>query len=101
MANLNAYASPSSMSWTVSGELIVMVVIGGMGSVFGPIMGTLAFLGFEEVLKAFTENWMAIFGLAILGVAMAGKAGLVGLLEKMRPLTSESTEALPQEKAVR
>jgi branched-chain amino acid transport system permease protein len=41
-------------------------------------------LGVEEVLKAFTEHWMAIFGLAILGVALAGKTGLAGLLEGSR-----------------
>jgi len=49
-ANLNAYASPSAMSWVFSGDLIVIVVLGGMGSVFGPLLGALAFLGLEEVL---------------------------------------------------
>jgi branched-chain amino acid transport system permease protein len=82
LANLNAYASPSSMAWTVSGELIVMVVLGGLGSVFGPFLGALAFLGTEEVLKAATEHWMAVFGLAILAVAMLGKTGLAGWLQK-------------------
>lgn len=81
LANLNAYASPSSMSWMVSGELIVMVVLGGLGSVFGPFLGALAFLGTEEVLKAATEHWMAIFGLAILAVAMLGKTGIAGWLQ--------------------
>lgn len=83
LANLNAYASPSSMAWTVSGELIVMVVLGGLGSVFGPFLGALAFLGAEELLKAATEHWMAVFGLAILAVAMLGKTGLAGWLESL------------------
>ncbi len=83
LANLNAYASPSSMSWMISGELIVMVVLGGLGTVFGPVLGALAFLGVEEILKAVTEHWMAVFGLAILGVAMLGKAGLIGWLEQL------------------
>ncbi|WP_349654579.1 branched-chain amino acid ABC transporter permease [Ramlibacter sp. 2FC] len=83
LANLNAYASPSSMSWMVSGELIVMVVLGGMGTVFGPVLGTLAFLGIEEVLKAYTEHWMAVFGLVILAVAMLGKTGIIGWFEKL------------------
>ncbi|EKD97002.1 MAG: hypothetical protein ACD_23C01140G0001 [uncultured bacterium] len=83
LANLNAYASPSSMAWTVSGELIVMIVLGGLGSVFGPFLGAMAFLGVEELLKAATEHWMAVFGLAILGVAMLGKTGLTGWLEKL------------------
>ena len=81
LANLNAYASPSSMAWTVSGELIVMVVLGGLGSVFGPLLGALAFLGTEELLQAVTAHWMALFGLAILAVALLGKAGLIGGLQ--------------------
>ena len=93
LANLNAYASPSSMSWSVSGELIVMVVLGGMGSVMGPLLGALAFLGAEEALKAVTEHWMAVFGLAIVAVPMLGKAGLVGLLERLGRTTPSEQEA--------
>ncbi len=78
LANLNAYASPSSMSWVVSGDLIVMVVLGGMGSVAGPVAGTFLFMGVEEVLKHFTDNWMAVFGLLIVLMAMAGKTGVAG-----------------------
>lgn len=80
LANLNAYASPTSMSWMVSGELIVMVVLGGMGAVFGPVLGALAFLGLEEILKLVTTHWMAIFGLAIVFIGLVGKAGIVGFL---------------------
>jgi len=83
LANLSAYASPSSMSWVVSGDLIVMVVLGGMGTVLGPIAGAFLFLGVEEVLKAVTDNWMAIFGLLIVVIAMLGKAGVVGWLESL------------------
>lgn len=78
LANLNAYASPSSMSWIVSGDLIVMVVMGGMGTVVGPVVGALAFMGLEEVIKAYTEHWMAVFGIVILVMAMFGKRGIVG-----------------------
>jgi branched-chain amino acid transport system permease protein len=81
LANLSAYASPSSMSWVVSGDLIVMVVLGGMGTVLGPTTGAFLFLGVEEILKAFTDNWMAIFGLLIVAIAMLGKAGVVGWFE--------------------
>tara|TARA_A100000171_G_scaffold49402_1_gene58401 strand:- start:483 stop:1472 length:990 start_codon:yes stop_codon:yes gene_type:complete len=80
LANLNAYASPSSMSWMVSGELIVMIVLGGLGTVMGPALGAIAYLGVEEVFKSYTEHWMAFFGLAILAVALAGKAGILGVL---------------------
>lgn len=82
LANLNAFASPSTMSWMVSGDLIVMVVLGGIGSVFGPLLGVVVFLGLEEVLKGFTEHWMAVFGPMIVLVALMGKAGITGVLEK-------------------
>jgi branched-chain amino acid transport system permease protein len=91
-ANLNAYASPSTMAWTVSGELIVMVVLGGMGTVSGPLLGALVFLGVEEVFKAVTEHWMAPFGLAILMVALLGKTGLMGWLEHFTPRKSVPRE---------
>lgn len=84
LANLNAFASPSTMSWTVSGDLIVMVVLGGIGTVFGPLLGAVSFLGLEEILKGLTEHWMAVFGPAIVLIALLGKAGIVGLLEKIR-----------------
>jgi branched-chain amino acid transport system permease protein len=98
LANLNAFASPATLSWIVSGDLIVMVVLGGMGSVFGPLLGAVAFLGLEEILKMITEHWMAIFGPIIVLVALLGKAGIVGLLEGMerRPRAQDKTEAAAQ-----
>jgi branched-chain amino acid transport system permease protein len=84
LANLNAYVSPSSMAWTVSGELIVMVVLGGIGTVFGPFLGALVYLGLEEVIKGYTEHWMAIFGPLIVLVALLGRTGIVGLLRRAR-----------------
>jgi branched-chain amino acid transport system permease protein len=93
LANLNAYASPSSMSWVVSGDLIVMVVLGGMGTVAGPIVGTFLFMGVEEVLKHFTDNWMAVFGLLIVAMAMLGKAGVVGWLQHRLSRTRKISSA--------
>jgi branched-chain amino acid transport system permease protein len=78
LANLNAYASPSTMSWMTSGELIVMVVLGGMGTVLGPLVGAFVYLGLEEAMKAVTDHWMAVFGLAILAISLAGKSGIMG-----------------------
>lgn len=83
LANLNAFVSPSTLAWTVSGELIVMVVLGGIGTVFGPLLGALVFIGLEEVLKGFTEHWMAVFGPLIVLVALFGRRGIVGWLEAL------------------
>jgi branched-chain amino acid transport system permease protein len=82
LANLNAFASPSTLAWTVSGELIVIVVIGGLGTVFGPLLGALVFLGLEEILKAYTDHWMIVFGPLIVIVALLGKGGIAGLLQR-------------------
>lgn len=80
LANLNAFASPSNLSWVVSGDLIVMLVLGGIGSVAGPVLGAFTFLGLEEILKMFTEYWMAIFGPIIVLVGLLGTAGIHGFL---------------------
>lgn len=79
-ANLTQFASPSYMSWAMSGELIVMVVLGGMGSILGPLYGAAAMLITEEVLKGLTEHWMIIFGPAIVAVAVVSRRGIAGLL---------------------
>jgi branched-chain amino acid transport system permease protein len=85
LANLNAFASPSSMAWTVSGELIVMVVLGGIGTVCGPVVGALLFIGLEEALKGVTEHWMALFGPLIVLMSLLGRRGVVGLLQDRWP----------------
>ncbi len=87
LANLTAYASPSSMSWVISGDLIVMVVLGGLGTVLGPFMGAMLFLGLEEVLKPLTEHWLAVFGLAITAMTLLGTTGLHGGLARLRRRT--------------
>ena len=95
LANLNAFASPSSLAWTVSGELIVMVVLGGIGSVCGPILGALVFLGLEEVLKGLTEHWMALFGPLIVLMALVGRRGIVGLLDRWPVLPRKPLPVVP------
>src|SRR5690606_2719403 len=70
-ANLTQFAAPSYMSWAMSGELIVMVVLGGMGSIMGPLYGAAALLLTEEALKIITDHWMIILGPAIVAVAVA------------------------------
>lgn len=83
LANLNVFASPSTLAWTVSGELIVIVVLGGIGRVFGPVVGALAFFGLEELLKLYTEHWMIVFGPVIVLLALLGKQGLMGALQRL------------------
>lgn len=97
LANLNAFASPSSLAWTVSGELIVMVVLGGIGTVAGPVIGALVFLGLEEVLKGLTEHWMVIFGPLIVLMALVGRRGIVGLIDLWPKAPRSSTPVVVSE----
>ncbi len=94
-ANLTQFAAPSYMSWAMSGELIVMVVLGGMGSVLGPLYGAAAMLLTEEVLKSLTDHWMIIFGPAIVAVAVASRRGIAGLLAAHTPVQSGAASAIP------
>lgn len=80
LANLTMYVSPSYLAWTTSGELIVMVALGGIGTLFGPVAGALAFLLLEEGLKLITEHWMLVMGLLIVGVVLASRRGVYGSL---------------------
>ena len=79
-ANLTGFASPAYLAWTVSGELIVIVVLGGMGTVFGPLVGSLVLLISEEILKALTDHWMMILGLLIVLVVLTARRGVYGYL---------------------
>jgi branched-chain amino acid transport system permease protein len=79
-ANLTGFASPAYLAWTVSGELIVMVVLGGMATVFGPLVGAIALLVSEELLKALTDHWMAILGPLIVLVVLTARRGIYGYL---------------------
>jgi len=73
LANLTAFAVPSYIAWHLSGELIVMIVIGGIGLVTGPIFGAIVFLVLEEVLKGWTTHWMLVMGPIITFIALAGR----------------------------
>lgn len=80
LANLTMFTSPDYLAWTRSGELIVMVVLGGMGTLVGPIVGATALLLLEESLAAFTDHWMIVLGPLIVLIALVAKRGIVGLV---------------------
>lgn len=80
LANLTGFTSPAYLAWTVSGELIVMVVLGGMGTVLGPLVGALALLVSEEILKGLTDHWMMILGPLIVLVVLSARRGIYGYL---------------------
>jgi branched-chain amino acid transport system permease protein len=80
LANHTDFISPAIMHWTRSGDLIVMAVLGGMGSVFGPVLGAVALLVLEEALSGVTEYWQIIIGPIFLLVVLFARGGIDGLL---------------------
>ena len=82
MANAEEFVSPDMMHWTKSGELIFMVVLGGMGTVFGPVAGSLVFLFLSEILSNITHNWHLIFGPFLVLVVLFARRGIDGLFSK-------------------
>jgi branched-chain amino acid transport system permease protein len=84
LANLTEFTSPDYMAWTRSGELIVMVVLGGIGTLIGPLVGAMALMLLEEFLSALTEHWMIIMGPIIVMIVLVAKRGIAGLLPDLR-----------------
>jgi branched-chain amino acid transport system permease protein len=79
-ADLNRFVSPSMMSWQMSGELIVLVILGGTGRLFGPVAGAILFVFLEFVLGGITERWQFFLGFILLGVVLFARGGIVGLV---------------------
>lgn len=80
LANQTEYVSPGLMHWTLSGELMVMVLLGGLGTLFGPVLGAAVFLLMEETLAMYTEHWMLYMGPFLVLVVIFAKRGLYGLI---------------------
>jgi branched-chain amino acid transport system permease protein len=84
LANHTDFISPATMHWTRSGDLIVMAVLGGMGTVFGPVIGAAALLVLEEALSGITEYWQIIIGPIFLLVVLFARGGIDGVLGSLR-----------------
>ncbi|MCP1841221.1 branched-chain amino acid transport system permease protein [Bradyrhizobium sp. USDA 4524] len=84
LANNTDFVSPAVMYWTRSGDLMVMVILGGMGSLFGPVIGAIVYLLLEELLSQFTEYSGLILGPVLLLIVLFARGGIMGLLGRMR-----------------
>jgi branched-chain amino acid transport system permease protein len=80
LANQTEYLTPSFMHWTRSGDIMVMVILGGMGTLFGPVLGAVAFLLLEDLLSAWTVHWQVVLGPLLVLVVLYARRGLYGLL---------------------
>ena len=79
-ADLNRFVSPSMLSWQMSGELIVLIILGGTGRLFGPVAGAMIFVLVEYFLGGITERWQFFLGLTLLVVVLFARGGFIGLV---------------------
>src|SRR5688500_17270047 len=77
------FASAEPLAVAFSGELIAMVVIGGMRSFLGPALGALFYILFREFLSIWTPNWLFFFGVLFVGFIMFSPTGLVGVAQRL------------------
>ncbi len=80
LTNQTEYLTPSFMHWTRSGEIMVMVILGGIGTLFGPVLGAVVYLLLEDVLSAWTVHWQIVLGPLLVLVVLYARRGLWGLL---------------------
>lgn len=79
-ANYLRFVSPDLMAWQKSGEIMVMVILGGVGTLLGPVVGAAALVGMEYVLGGITENWQFFLGPILLAVVLWAPGGIMGLI---------------------
>ncbi|MFZ1813680.1 MAG: branched-chain amino acid ABC transporter permease [Rhizobiaceae bacterium] len=82
LGNFTTFISPEMMDWSRSGELMFMVILGGSGTLLGPVLGSAVFIVLEEFLSRYTIYWHLPFGLMLIAVVLFVRGGLVGLLQK-------------------
>ena len=81
-ADLNRFVSPAMFSWHTSGQIMIFVILGGLGRLYGPLAGAGLFILCEAVLGGWTEYWQFFLGLLLLGVVLFARSGLIGVLSR-------------------
>lgn len=84
LVNQNSFVSPNALHWTQSGQLMIMVLAGGTGRLFGGVAGAVFLLGLEELLSAYTTHWQLPVGLLLLALVYLAPQGLLGLGRRRR-----------------
>ncbi len=79
-ADLNRFVSPAMFSWQLSGEIMVFVILGGVGRLMGPVLGAALFVAMEHVLGGISPYWHVFLGLVLLAVVLFARGGIAALL---------------------
>ena len=76
------YISPELLFWTVSGEVLIVVILGGLGTLVGPLIGAVVFVGLKHQISAVTDYWHIVIGFILIAIVVAGGRGLYGETER-------------------
>jgi branched-chain amino acid transport system permease protein len=81
-ALLNNFVDPRALYWTQSGDFVIMAVLGGMRSFWGPLLGAAIFVLLQDYLSSATENWMSFLGLFFVLVVLFFPRGILGIVRR-------------------
>jgi branched-chain amino acid transport system permease protein len=76
------FTSPQDLHWILSGNFVMMIVLGGMRNFWGPLLGTAIFVVAQDYLSSVTSNWMTFIGLIFVAIVLAFPKGLLGMVER-------------------
>ena len=79
-ADLNRFVSPDMLSWQMSGEIIIFILLGGVGRLYGPVIGAVIFVLLETFLGGYTEHWKLFLGLFLLVIVLFANGGLMQII---------------------
>ena len=83
-AIFNGFISSDAVYWTASGDILIMTMLGGAGTLIGPAIGTAVFLLMKNVASSYSEHWLSIIGVTFICCVMFFPGGLWGSLQHMR-----------------
>jgi branched-chain amino acid transport system permease protein len=86
-----AYATPDLMHWSISGEFLIMVMIGGLGTLVGPIIGGAFFVVLQEKVSSYVQWYFMVIGLVLILIVLFMPKGLLGLRRAFRPASWRAT----------
>jgi len=81
-ALLNNFTDPRALRWDMSGNFVIMAVLGGMRSFWGPLVGAAVFVVLQDYVSSHTENWMSVVGLIFVLVVLFFPRGVLGLVQR-------------------
>jgi branched-chain amino acid transport system permease protein len=86
-APFRGFASPEVMFWVFSGQGLMMIIMGGVGTLIGPVVGAMVFILIQEVLSSYTEHWMIFAGVVFVLMVIFLPGGLVGTARRLAART--------------